>query len=85
MRRAAVLVSGLLTLGAVGALSIGMLMDTARVRMLIAALPWAAPSTPERPVSPVPVSIAKAEIADVPIYLSGIGAVQAYNRFAGVT
>lgn len=82
MRRAAVLVSGLVTLGVAAALSTGMLpVDVARVRALVAALPWvAAPAaTPPRAAAPVPVSIAKAKIEDVPVYLSGIGAVQAYN------
>jgi membrane fusion protein, multidrug efflux system len=82
MRRAAVLISGLLTLGVVVALSVGMLtIDAARVRSLVAALPWAvsAPAEPAKPPPPVPVSIAKADVEDVPVYLSGIGAVQAYN------
>jgi multidrug efflux system membrane fusion protein len=82
MRRAAVLVSGLLTLGIGGALAVGMLPnEVARVRSLVAALPWvnAAPALPPRAAAPVPVSLAAARIEDVPIYLSGIGAVQAYN------
>ena len=82
MRRAAVLISGLLTLGVVAALSAGMLtVDAARVRALVGALPWAASPATEatKAPAPVPVSVAKADIEDVPIYLSGIGAVQAYN------
>jgi membrane fusion protein, multidrug efflux system len=82
MRRTAVLVSGLLTLCVVVALSVGMLsVDTARVRSLAAALPWVStpPVPPSRATAPVPVSIATAKVEDVPVYLSGIGAVQAYN------
>jgi multidrug efflux system membrane fusion protein len=82
MRRTAVLVSGLLTLGIGVALAAGMLpLEVARVRSLVAALPWvnAAPAQPPRAIAPVPVSLAAARIEDVPIYLSGIGAVQAYN------
>jgi multidrug efflux system membrane fusion protein len=30
----------------------------------------------------VPVSVAAARIEDVPVYLSGIGAVQAYNTLS---
>jgi multidrug efflux system membrane fusion protein len=33
----------------------------------------------QRPPAPVPVQAAKAEIADVPIYLVGLGTVQAFN------
>lgn len=82
MRRAAVLISGLLTLGVVIGLSVGMLtIDAARVRALVTALPWAAspPGELAKAPPPVPVSIAKADIEDVPVYLSGIGQVQAYN------
>jgi multidrug efflux system membrane fusion protein len=82
MRRTAVLVSGLLTLSAGVALAIGMLpIESARVRSLVAALPWvtAPPAQPPRATAPVPVSLATAKIEDVPVYLSGIGAVQAYN------
>ena len=82
MRRAAMLVSGLLTLGVAAALSVGLSpVEMARVRTLVTALPWAAaPVTPPpRATALVPVSIAKARVEDVPVYLSGIGAVQAYN------
>jgi len=82
MRRAAVLVSGLLTLGIAAALSIGMVsVDMTRVRALVAALPWSAVSQAPTPraVAPIPVSVATARIEDIPVYLSGIGAVQAYN------
>jgi multidrug efflux system membrane fusion protein len=82
MRRAAMLVSGLLTLGVAAALSVGVSpVEMVRIRALVAALPWAAaPATPPpRATAPVPVSVAKAYIEDVPVYLSGIGAVQAYN------
>ncbi|HTW72235.1 MAG TPA: efflux RND transporter periplasmic adaptor subunit, partial [Acetobacteraceae bacterium] len=34
---------------------------------------------PPPPLAPVPVTVAAAETGDVPIYLSGIGTVQAYN------
>ena len=82
MRRTAVLVSGLLTLGVGAALALGMLpIGSARVRSLVAALPWAGapPTQPPRATAPVPVSVATAKVEDVPVYLSGIGAVQAYN------
>jgi multidrug efflux system membrane fusion protein len=82
MRRTAVLVSGLLTLGIGVALAVGMLpIEVARMRSLVTALPWvnAAPAQPPRAIAPVPVSLATAHVEDVPIYLSGIGAVQAYN------
>lgn len=78
MRRAAVLISSVLTLGVAGALSVGMLsVDATRVRALVAALPWvgAAPASPPRGAAPVPVSVATARVEDVPVYLSGIGAV----------
>jgi membrane fusion protein, multidrug efflux system len=82
MLRAAVLSSGLLTLGVAAAIYFGMVpVDKARVASLVGALPWAAATSapPPRETAPVPVSIAKARIEDVPVYLSGIGAVQAYN------
>ena len=82
MRRAAVVVSGLFTLGVAAALSFGVLpVDTVRVRAFVATLPWAAAPTapPPRASAPVPVSVATARVEDVPVYLSGIGAVQAYN------
>jgi membrane fusion protein, multidrug efflux system len=82
MRRAAVLVSGLLTLCVAAALSVGMVsVDLTRVRALMAALPWSTATAvpPPRAAAPVPVSVATARIDDVPVYLSGIGAVQAYN------
>jgi membrane fusion protein, multidrug efflux system len=82
MLRAVVLSSGLLTLGVAAAIYVGLVpVDTARVTALVSALPWpaAAPAPPPRSNAPVPVSIAKAQIEDVPVYLSGIGAVQAYN------
>jgi membrane fusion protein, multidrug efflux system len=82
MSRGAVLSSGLLALGVAAALYFGMVpLDTARVAALVSALPWSAatPAPPPRATAPVPVSIAKARIEDVPVYLSGIGAVQAYN------
>ena len=57
--------------------------STRRVCALIGALPWtgAAPAPPPGP-RPVPVSVAAARIEDVPVYLSGIGAVQAYNTLS---
>src|ERR1044071_4576751 len=82
MLRAAVLSSGLLTLGVAAAIYVGLVpVDTVRVTALVGALPWpaAASAPPPRSSAPVPVSIAKARIGDVPVYLSGIGAVQAYN------
>ncbi len=82
MRRAAVLSSGLLTLGVAAAFYFGTVpADRARVAALVGALPWTAATSapPPRETAPVPVSIAKARIEDVPVYLSGIGAVQAYN------
>jgi multidrug efflux system membrane fusion protein len=77
-----VLVSGLLTLCVVASFSVGMLsVDMARVRALVVIPPWIATSPAQlpRPSAPIPVSIAKAQIENMPIYLSGIGAVQAYN------
>jgi multidrug efflux system membrane fusion protein len=82
MRRAAVLVSGLLTLGLGATLAAGMLPIAAvRLRSLEAVLPWVAatPAPSPRATAPVPVSIATAKVEDVPVFLSGIGAVQAYN------
>jgi membrane fusion protein, multidrug efflux system len=82
MRRAAVLSSGLLTLGIAAAFYFGIApADRARVAAVVGALPWttATSAPPTRETAPVPVSIAKARIEDVPVYLSGIGAVQAYN------
>ena len=49
----------------------------------VAFLSIAAPPPPARPaVTPVPVTVAAARAGDVPIYLSGIGTVQAYNTVA---
>jgi multidrug efflux system membrane fusion protein len=84
MLRAAALVSGLLALSVAATLYLGVVpVDPARVMTLVNTLPlpWAAApaAAPPRAVAPVPVSIAKARIDDVPVYLSGIGAVQAYN------
>src|SRR5436309_906654 len=81
MLRAAVLFSGLLTLGVAAALYVGMLpVDTARLLAAVTTLPWTATSaSPPRAIAPVPVSVAKARIEDVPVYLSGIGAVQAFS------
>ena len=63
MLRAALLFSGLLTLGVAAALYFGMLpVDTAQLRALVNAVPGvAAPAAlSARATSPVPVSIAKA-------------------------
>ena len=82
MRRTAVLVSGLLTLGLGATLAVGALpIVSVRLSSLVAALPWvtATPAQPPRATAPVPVSVATAKIEDVPVFLSGIGAVQAYN------
>src|SRR5690348_15895979 len=82
MRREAALVSGVLTLGVAAALSVGMMpVDTGRIRALVAALPGVGSPAPPPPraMLPVPVSIAKARVEEVPVYLAGNGAVQAYN------
>jgi membrane fusion protein, multidrug efflux system len=51
--------------------------------LLLAALqsitPAAPPPAAPRPAAPVPVKVAAAEAEDVPIYLTGIGTIQAYN------
>ena len=51
--------------------------------LLLAALQLIAPSgnapAVARPAAPVPVKVAVAETEDVPIYLTGIGTIQAYN------
>jgi multidrug efflux system membrane fusion protein len=51
--------------------------------LLLAALQSIAPSgnapAVARPAAPVPVKVAAAQAEDVPIYLTGIGTIQAYN------
>ncbi|HTW69593.1 MAG TPA: hypothetical protein VME47_06880, partial [Acetobacteraceae bacterium] len=48
-------------------------------RVLAESVTAPAPPPPPPPLAPVPVTVAAAETGDVPIYLSGIGTVQAYN------
>jgi membrane fusion protein, multidrug efflux system len=43
------------------------------------AAPAANPPAAARPAAPVPVKVAAAQVEDVPIYLTGIGTIQAYN------
>ena len=78
--RAALSVTLLLTLGIGAAAWFGAVpMDAKGVRDAAYALVAPAPP-PARPVAaPVPVTAAAAQTGDVPIYLSGIGTVQAYN------
>jgi multidrug efflux system membrane fusion protein len=82
--RIALAVSLLLALGVAGAITWGALsraampLDLAAIRT--AVLTTVAPPPPVRaPTPPVPVTIAAAKQEDVPIYLSGIGTVQAFN------
>jgi multidrug efflux system membrane fusion protein len=51
-------------------------LDTWRQAVITLARP---PPPPSPTILPVPVTVSAAETADVPIYLSGIGTVQAYN------
>src|SRR5215468_4179220 len=86
MLRAAALASGLLTLGVAAALYFGVMpVDTAHITTLVNSVPWpwvASPAAPPpRAVAPVPVSIAKARIDDVPVYISGIGALLDLKRY----
>jgi multidrug efflux system membrane fusion protein len=69
------LVAGALYLGG-GSVDLRALKDTA----FSAVLPAPPPARPPPP--PVPVSVAAARLEDVPILLSGIGTVQAYNVVA---
>ena len=48
-------------------------------RQTISKQPDAAGSSPERAAEPVPILVATADTADVPVLLSGIGTVQAYK------
>jgi membrane fusion protein, multidrug efflux system len=51
-----------------------------RALRTVAESATAPPPPPPKPIiPPVPVTVAAAQTADVPIYLSGIGTVQAYN------
>jgi multidrug efflux system membrane fusion protein len=43
------------------------------------ASPAGNPPAASRPAAPVPVKVAAAQVEDVPIYLTGIGTIQAYN------
>lgn len=79
--RAAISVTLLLTLGIVGAIWFGAVpLDWHGLRDTVAAYTAPAPPPPRPPTAAVPVSVATATAGDVPVYLSGIGTVQAYNN-----
>jgi multidrug efflux system membrane fusion protein len=54
-----------------------------QTELLLSAVQSAAPAVnppaAARPAPPVPVKVAAAQVEDVPIYLTGIGTIQAYN------
>ncbi len=78
--RVALGLSVLVVLGVGAALYWGVMpMDLHALREAAFAIA-ATPPPPARPAAaPVPVVVARARVEDVPIYLSGIGTVQAYN------
>jgi hypothetical protein len=83
MIRVAALVSGLLTLSVAAALYFGTVSpDATRLIVLFNSLPWvtSTPAPTPRDAAPVPVSIAKAQIGDVPVYLTAIGAGRPITR-----
>jgi multidrug efflux system membrane fusion protein len=76
--RVALSVTLLLALSGAAAIWFGaMPLDIHALRQATSA--WTAPPPVAAPAAPVAVRVAAARTGDVPIYLSGIGTVQAYN------
>jgi multidrug efflux system membrane fusion protein len=81
--RAALSVTLLLALGSAAAIWFGAVpVDMRLVWNTVATYTAPPPPAPRPPPVAVPVSVAAARAGDVPIYLSGIGTVQAYNTVA---
>jgi len=77
------IVSGALTLAVGGWLYTHVYGIPASVTELVArVIPAAAPAPPALPRAPVPVAVTTLRVEEVPIYLTGIGTVQAYNTVA---
>lgn len=81
--RVALSVTLLLALSGAAAIWFGAVpVDMRNVWNTIASLTAAPPPAPRPPPAAVPVSVAAARAGDVPITLSGIGTVQAFNTVA---